>query len=224
MPKEQIRKRGRRKPKVQDEYDIRKPVETPSSAPEQAVTEAQPAQAGPSGLHPDRLALLASGGRRPPPPHPDGEEGGVGGEGQQQEQQQPWGRQFGLVEEFPFGELDPDKKGFVKAAEEQIKDWVGAESGSAGETREGGSWVLICSRCVIELTKLQSDKGIYPTYSSMYVAKNSNWPLIPTPPCFSSDYFLPSAIGDEGLLVMRLAGNGNYCSNIDLDHTLFKLG
>jgi nucleolar protein 9 len=142
MPKEQIRKRGRRKPKVEDEYDTRKPEEVPAPATEQAPTptEEQPAQAGPSGLHPDRLALLASGGRRPPPPHfekREGEQGGEGGEGQREQQQQPWGRQFGLVEEFPFGELDPDKKGFVKAAEDQIKMWEGGPSDSAGETRQG---------------------------------------------------------------------------------------
>lgn len=140
MPKEQIRKRGRRKPKAEDEYAQPKKVEeqgtTTTSEAAPVVPEEAP-QAGPSGLHPDRIALLA-GGQRPAPasiPRPDGAEGEGEGEGGQQ----PWGRTFGLVEEFPFGELDPDTKAYVKKEEAHIKEWEGGYDDSMGETREGRS-------------------------------------------------------------------------------------
>ena len=142
MPKEQIRKRGRRKPKTEEEFTKKVETETaavPTLAP---VTEVAP-QAGPSGLHPDRVALLS--GRRPPPPpsqprsnptNGDGESGTVGAEeGEGDQPQQPWGRVYGLNEEFPFGELDPDLKGYFRTVEDQIKDWEGTSS--AGEQREG---------------------------------------------------------------------------------------
>jgi hypothetical protein len=37
--------------------------------------------------------------------------------------------------DFPFGELDPDLKGYFRTVEDQIKDWEG--SSSVGEEREG---------------------------------------------------------------------------------------
>jgi hypothetical protein len=43
------------------------------------------------------------------------------------------------VEEFPFGELDPDTKAYVKKEEAHIKDWEGSYDDSLGETREGES-------------------------------------------------------------------------------------
>lgn len=153
MPKEQIRKRGRRKPK---EEEFAKPkVETATAPDVQAPASTQvvdsssaPPQAGPSGLHPDRIALLNTGRRPAPPPRAPNEgnaegqkpgEGETGGDGDQP--QQPWGRVFGLNEEFPFGELDPDLKGYFKTVEDQIKDWEGTSS--AGEQREGTSQVFV---------------------------------------------------------------------------------
>lgn len=139
MPKEQIRKRGRRKPK-EEEFAKPKVEAAPTTASEPFVESAPPqAQAGPSGLHPDRIALLS--GRRPPPPtrNPNEVNGegqtAAGGEGEGDQPQQPWGRVFGLNEEFPFGELDPDLKGYFRTVEDQIKDWEGTSS--AGEQREG---------------------------------------------------------------------------------------
>jgi nucleolar protein 9 len=142
MPKEQIRKRGRRKPKTEDEYAAPKKVDEQTFSAPDVKEEAAPvpiaAQAGPSGLHPDRIALLAGGPRSAPPaPRAEGENGEGGGEGEGG--QQPWGRTFGLVEEFPFGELDPDTKAYVKKEEAHIKDWEGSYDDSLGETREGES-------------------------------------------------------------------------------------
>lgn len=139
MPKEQVRKRGRRKPKEQDEYAKPKVEEAAAEgagAPVSAEVDAPP-QAGPSGLHPDRIALLS--GRRPPPAQRQDAAPVLEGQGAEEEQgeQQPWGRQYGLNEEFPFGQLDPDLKGYFRTVEDQIKDWEGTTS--AGEQREGVS-------------------------------------------------------------------------------------
>jgi nucleolar protein 9 len=139
MPKEQIRKRGRRKPKGEDEFasaSAAAPAPAPAQyeAPAPKVEEAVAQQAGPSGLHPDRLALLA--GHRPAPrPQVQEGEGGEKKEGGE-EAQGPWGRTFGLVEEFPFGELDPDTKGYFKGLDDKIKDWQGSTV-TVGEEREG---------------------------------------------------------------------------------------
>lgn len=135
MPKEQIRKRGRRKPKNEDEFAQPKPETANPTSLEATSTDHSAPQAGPSGLHPDRVALLS--GRRPPPTQSnDSRAGGAGEEGsEEQGEQQPWGRQYGLNEEFPFGQLDPDLKGYFRTVEDQIKDWEGTSS--AGEQREG---------------------------------------------------------------------------------------
>lgn len=170
MPKEQIRKRGRRKPK---EEEFAKPkVETATATapevhaptPTQAVDSASasaPPQAGPSGLHPDRIALLSSGRRPAPVPRAPNEsnvegqipaDGAAGGEGEGDQPQQPWGRVFGLNEEFPFGELDPDLKGYFKTVEDQIKDWEGTSS--AGEQREGRSQLLLLNTSSVQVMVL----------------------------------------------------------------------
>lgn len=136
MPKEQIRKRGRRKPKAEDEFAQPKPEIAAPVAEIAAPVEQEVPQAGPSGLHPDRVALLS--GRRPAPRQLNDDktgEGGQEGAAEEQGEQQPWGRQFGLNEEFPFGELDPDLKGYFRTVEDQVKDWEGTSS--EGEQREG---------------------------------------------------------------------------------------
>jgi nucleolar protein 9 len=142
MPKEQIRKRGRRKPKAEEEPVDAPKVEAQVGTPITAASE--PAPAGPSGLHPDRIALLAQGHRpfRAPPRVAPGAEGetATGGEGGEGEQSQGLsGRVFGLNEEFPFGELDPDTKGYFKGLDEKIKSWQesGTSNIAVGEEREG---------------------------------------------------------------------------------------
>lgn len=140
MPKEQIRKRGRRKPKTEEEY-VKPKVDTEPAVVDIAPVEEPAPQAGPSGLHPDRVALLS--GRRPPPPpsrqqntsNGDAAKEGEAGQEEGDQPQQPWGRVFGQNEEFPFGELDPDLKGYFRTVEDQIKDWEGTSS--VGEQREG---------------------------------------------------------------------------------------
>jgi nucleolar protein 9 len=173
MPKEQIRKRGRRKPKTEEEHAPVPPkVEAPTPTPTAPVPQ-QPQQAGPSGLHPDRLALLTGHGSRPSRPRvfdhgqpqtqpqqqiqpqrpagAEGEEGAEKKEGEAQAEgdqpQGPWGRTFGLNEEFPFGELDPDTKGYFKGLDDKIKHWLETGSGTVtvGEEREGESFLLVGS-------------------------------------------------------------------------------
>lgn len=132
MPKEQIRKRGKRKPKTEDEY---------GSRPERVIHASQPAleeeeerlveqpTAGPSasgGIHPDRIALL--NGKRPAAPLPRPTE-------ETEQQELSWAREPVVNPDFPFGELDPDLKGYFRTVEDQIKDWEG--SSSVGEEREG---------------------------------------------------------------------------------------
>lgn len=142
MPKEQIRKRGRRKPKAEEE-----PVDAPKIEVHTPVVAPEPTPAGPSGLHPDRIALLAQGHRpfRAAPPRPQGVEGAEGGEGEVAQDGEPAqglsGRVFGLNEEFPFGELDPDTKGYFKGLDEKIKSWQesGTSNVATGEEREGAS-------------------------------------------------------------------------------------
>ena len=163
MPKEQIRKRGRRKPKNEEEHapvpaKVEAPAPTATAVP---IPEQQAQQAGPSGLHPDRLALLAGHGSRPsrprvfdhgqPPAQRPVDGGGAGAEGgategqgaaEGDQPQGPWGRTFGLNEEFPFGELDPDTKGYFKGLDDKIKHWLETGSGTVtvGEEREGESF------------------------------------------------------------------------------------
>ena len=126
MPKEQIRKRGKRKGKNQDEGS----TPAANNFTELQVDE-QPSepQAGPStgGLHPARAALLA--GRRPAPadiPPPELVEDQAVLE---------WSKAQVQDAEFPFGILDPDLKAYFKTVDDQIKDWEGVAS--AGEEREG---------------------------------------------------------------------------------------
>lgn len=165
MPKEQIRKRGRRKPKNEEEHaPVSAKVEAPAStATAVPIPEQQAQQAGPSGLHPDRLALLAGHGSRPSrprvfdhgqpqPQRPAAVEGAEQKEGEGEgaaegdQPQGPWGRTFGLNEEFPFGELDPDTKGYFKGLNDKIKHWLETGSGTVtvGEEREGESFFSGC--------------------------------------------------------------------------------
>ncbi|ORY23216.1 armadillo-type protein [Naematelia encephala] len=129
MPKEQIRKRGKRKSKKDTEaqHDTHlQAAPTEDYIPLEVEVEVEQPQAGPSGLHPARAAMLA--GRRPPRPEatiPNPEE-----EGQPLE----WQRGPGIDTDTPFGILDPDLKGYFRTVEDQIKDWEGVSS--AGEERE----------------------------------------------------------------------------------------
>ena len=135
MPKEQIRKRGKRKPKTaEDDF-------APTPAAEEARTSAtgaereetphlqagvQEAQAGPSGIHPARAAFLA--GRKLPPsdvPAPE-----LVDDAQVLE----WSRNQRDAE-YPWGELDPDLKAYFRNVDDQIRDWEGVST--AGEEREG---------------------------------------------------------------------------------------
>ena len=121
MPKEQIRKRGRRKPKHEDnEHDDHtsalEPVEEPSTP-----------VAGPSNIHPARAAMLA--GRRVPAAEPAQTEAFGYYEDVQGDREQAYDA------EYPFGELDPDLKAYFRNVEEQIRDWEGVSS--VGEEREG---------------------------------------------------------------------------------------
>nr|XP_018267234.1 uncharacterized protein I303_01219 [Kwoniella dejecticola CBS 10117]OBR89392.1 hypothetical protein I303_01219 [Kwoniella dejecticola CBS 10117] len=134
MPKEQVRKRGRRVRKgdvqneaedvpVQPTTEINEPV--PSTSTSTSSTT-------PGGIHPSRAAFLA--GRSAPraqvqdqpstaPEAQDPEEGPA-----------EWHRGPRVDSEFPFGVLDPDVKAYFRNVEEQIKDWEGVSS--AGEERE----------------------------------------------------------------------------------------
>ncbi|WVF70512.1 hypothetical protein IAT40_005302 [Kwoniella sp. CBS 6097] len=125
MPKEQIRKRGKRKPKND--------AEVVELAPSTEIHEPVPSTSA-GGIHPARAALLA--GRPLPPPeqtqnqNEDGE-GERYGEG---EGAADWTRGSRVDSEFPFGVLDPDVKAYFRSVEEQIKDWEGVNS--EGEERE----------------------------------------------------------------------------------------
>jgi len=140
MPKEQIRKRGKRKPKAEEE-----PADAPKVEVQAPAPIAEPVrEAGPSGLHPDRIALLAGGHKpfRAPPRPVDGASGPTEGNGEVAAGEQAQGlsgRVFGLNEEFPFGELDPDTKGYFKGLDEKIKIWQesGTSNVAVGEEREG---------------------------------------------------------------------------------------
>lgn len=129
MPKEQIRKRGKRKPKTEDAENAA--VAAVAPAPSEAVAQAEEAaEASASGIHPSRLAFLQTGVRPPPPPKPEGEE-----EQQPEDGVADWTRGPREESEYPFGVLDPDVKAYFRNVEEQIKDWEGV--GSVGEEREG---------------------------------------------------------------------------------------
>lgn len=129
MPKEQIRKRGKRKTKT-DEFEAVAPAAAP--APSETVAQAEEAaEAAASGIHPSRLAFLQTGVRPPPPPKPEGEEENA----EEENGVADWTRGPREESEYPFGVLDPDVKAYFRNVEEQIKDWEGV--GSVGEEREG---------------------------------------------------------------------------------------
>jgi nucleolar protein 9 len=135
MPKEQIRKRGKRKGKNQDDNPSSAPAPVVNNFTEQQVEDVPEPQAGPStgGIHPARAALLA--GRRPAPsdiPAPEPVE---------DQQVLEWSRAQVQDAEFPFGVLDPDLKAYFRTVDDQIRDWEGVSS--AGEEREGGCYVLL---------------------------------------------------------------------------------
>ncbi|WVW82368.1 hypothetical protein I302_104375 [Kwoniella bestiolae CBS 10118] len=131
MPKEQIRKRGRRVRKGDVQND---PQPEPIVEPTTEIHEPVPSSSTSTGIHPSRAAFLA--GRPIPPPQPqqqvEGQEGEQAyGEG---EGAADWSRGSRVDSEFPFGVLDPDVKAYFRNVEEQIKDWEGVSS--AGEERE----------------------------------------------------------------------------------------
>ncbi|GMK58968.1 hypothetical protein CspeluHIS016_0604100 [Cutaneotrichosporon spelunceum] len=124
MPKEQIRKRGKRKPKTEEDAPApEKAAVVPTPAPD------EPAQEAHGGIHPSRLAFLKTGQRPAPAPRPEGEEGQADEEGAAD-----WTRGPRHDSEYPFGVLDPDVKAYFRNVEDQIKDWEGV--GSVGEERE----------------------------------------------------------------------------------------
>lgn len=151
MPKEQVRKRGKRKPKT---AEATAPYPAPAtSLPADIIVDVTPSElqpvAGPSSIHPARAALLK--GERYVPAHADqvvgtsdagyqprpngnGEESFGDGGGEENGQAQ-WIRGPRADQEFPFGEVDPDLKAYFRNVEEQIKDWEGTSS--VGEEREG---------------------------------------------------------------------------------------
>lgn len=139
MPREHIRKRGKRKPKAEEYHgDFTAPAPAPEPAPE---VEAHDEESGPgaaAGMHPSRLAFLKTGVRPPPPPVQTEEGAGEGeGEGEGEEGSANWTRLDRTDSEFPFGVLDPDVKAYFRNVEEQIKDWEGTEVSGGGEEREG---------------------------------------------------------------------------------------
>lgn len=107
MPKEQIRKRGKRKPKTEEGADAAAAAAAAAPAPALAARPAPPprsyappaahgapqytaeeeAEAAAAGIHPSRLAFMKTGQRPPAPPRQPpvqregGEGGGEGGEG-----------------------------------------------------------------------------------------------------------------------------------------------
>ena len=146
MPKEQIRKRGKRKPKTQEDEIPKKVVDQPIvdevRLEDGTIPQAVAPSAGPSGIHPARAALLA--GRRAPPPHMAASSSAPAGDAtaaSDGETAQPaWGRQPGLDGDYPFGVLNPDLKAYFRNVDDQIRDWEGVSS--AGEEREDRSLFL----------------------------------------------------------------------------------
>ncbi|KAK8865980.1 hypothetical protein IAR55_001130 [Kwoniella newhampshirensis] len=137
MPKEQIRKRGRRKPKADpiDEAHSSTNAKQESFVEAEAhtieVNRAGPSVVAPTGIHPARAALLAG---RPVPVSEAGPASGEDHEEGLEEGQADWTRGPRTESDFPFGVLDPDVKAYFRSVEEQVKDWEGVSS--AGEERE----------------------------------------------------------------------------------------
>ncbi|CAD6571315.1 MAG: Nucleolar protein 9 [Tremellales sp. Tagirdzhanova-0007] len=117
MAKEQVRKRGRRKPKQEGE-----------APPKSRLPALQPESVGVGtlGLHPSRAALISS---RPPPVYKTDESRAV-----DETTTLEWQRGPRTDSETPFGVLDPDLKAYFRNVENQIRDWEGAPS--IGEERE----------------------------------------------------------------------------------------
>lgn len=135
MPKEQIRKRGKRKPKTEQQDATPAAVAQPEPVAE--APAAQPEAIG--GIHPSRLAILKRTGGASQQAVTTQTEEQTAELDHRPEEEQPeegaanWTRVYDP--EFPFGVLDPDVKAYFRNLEDQIKDWEGA--GAAGEEREG---------------------------------------------------------------------------------------
>ncbi|KAK4689724.1 nucleolar protein 9, partial [Tremellales sp. Uapishka_1] len=146
MPKEQIRKRGRRKPKpeIEEGAVVVTNVQVPAPLPSPPVQVQQSAAdvaapTAPIGIHPSRLGMLAG---KPPkgqshktpshdaPPHQDP----ALAPAPEAEQTLEWSRTPVYDPDFPFGTLDPDIKAYFRDVEDRIKDWEGVSS--IGEERE----------------------------------------------------------------------------------------
>lgn len=123
MPKEHIRKRGKRKTKANDD---------PPLQPTTDVSEPEPSVS--TGIHPARAAMLA-GQSIPVQTHSPSQDAQLEDSEREEADQTQWIRGPRMESEFPFGVLDPDVKAYFKSIEEQIKDWEGVSS--AGEEREG---------------------------------------------------------------------------------------
>lgn len=134
MPKEQIRKRGKRKPKTEQGAPAPAPTTEFDAPPAPA---AEPESIG--GIHPSRLAILKRTGGASQQAVTTQTEEQTAELDHRPEEEQPeegaanWTRVYDP--EFPFGVLDPDVKAYFRNLEDQIKDWEGA--GAAGEEREG---------------------------------------------------------------------------------------
>ncbi|WVR05940.1 hypothetical protein IAU60_002966 [Kwoniella sp. DSM 27419] len=131
MPKENVRKRGRR----QRKGDVDAPEQIQAELPTTEIVEPTPSTStAASGIHPARAALLAG---RPLPPQQPREQLVQGEEGVRADEENgvaDWTRGPRTESEFPFGVLDPDVKAYFRSVEEQIKDWEGVTS--EGEERE----------------------------------------------------------------------------------------
>lgn len=147
MPKEQIRKRGKRKPKTEEDA-VADAVVVGHAAPASAAAAATPAELNPveqaeadaaaGGIHPSRLAFLKTGVRPAPAPRAAPVDGAAAEGAPAQNEENgvaDWTRGPRYESEFPFGVLDPDVKAYFRNVEEQVKDWEGV--GSVGEEREG---------------------------------------------------------------------------------------
>lgn len=135
MPKEQIRKRGKRKPKTEQGQDAATPAVDQNAV---AADIPAPESEAIGGIHPSRLAILKrTGGASQQAVTTQTEEQTAELDERPAEHEEDgpanWTRQYDP--EFPFGVLDPDVKAYFRNLEDQIKDWEGA--GAAGEEREG---------------------------------------------------------------------------------------
>lgn len=143
MPKEVVRKRGKRKPKsdpVEEDAVVVQSVE-PSYTAAEPSSSAAPSQ---PALHPSRLALIAGGSKSSssfiPPPQLEQQESFI--PQSEPEGQLEWSRQPVFDPSAPFGILDPDIKAYFRQVEERITEWenVPVQIGEDGEEeREGES-------------------------------------------------------------------------------------